>query len=76
MAANSSMRGSLEPDNNHKFLIRNKKYPEIISKHNLRLTQERLENFRGTMKEIIDIKNGKKMEDVELDRSKPLSQLD
>ena len=39
-------------------MIRNKKYPEILRKHNLKLTQDRFIDFRKTMKEIVDIKNG------------------
>lgn len=38
----------------------NKKYPGILIKHNMKLTKDRLLNdFRDTMREIIDVKNGR-----------------
>lgn len=32
--------------------------PPIFEKYNLRITQNRVEDFRSTMREIIEIKNG------------------
>lgn len=43
--------------------IKNQKYPKIFEKYNLRITQDRLEDFRSTMREIIEIKNGEKEPD-------------
>tara|TARA_B110000285_G_scaffold196091_1_gene226829 strand:+ start:163 stop:405 length:243 start_codon:yes stop_codon:yes gene_type:complete len=39
---------------------RNKHYPDILRKNNLKVTKERLLNdFRDTMKEIVNVKNGR-----------------
>lgn len=38
----------------------NKNYPDILRKNNLKVTKERLMNdFRDTMKEIVNVKNGR-----------------
>lgn len=43
---------------------RNKHYPEILKKNNMKVTKERLLNdFRDTMKEIINVKNGRQRPD-------------
>jgi len=33
-------------------------YSQIIRKHNLKLSKNRIEDFRSTLKEIINVKNG------------------
>lgn len=42
----------------------NQKIPQIIKKHKLKLTKERLTDFRKTMKDIVDLKNGKRIDDI------------
>ena len=37
---------------------KNVSYPTIIMKHKLKMTQERLYDFRKTMHEIVGVKNG------------------
>ena len=37
---------------------RNMKFPTIIQKHNMKITKDRLEDWRTTMKIIVDCKNG------------------
>ena len=49
-----------------KLGIKNKKYPEVIQKNNLMVTNERLINYRQTLREIIEIKNGKVVKDKEV----------
>ena len=46
-------------------MVTNKNYPSIIKKHKLRITRDRLGDFRNTMKQIVDLKNGKMMPDAE-----------
>ena len=42
----------------------NKNYPEILRKNNMKVTQERLLNdFRETMREIVNVKNGRQKAD-------------
>jgi len=43
-------------------------YPKIIKDHSLKMTEERLNNWRSTMKIIVDCKNGKLPDDVNEDR--------
>lgn len=42
----------------------NVKIPQIIKKHRLKLTKDRITDFRQTMKDIVDLKNGKKIGDL------------
>jgi hypothetical protein len=35
------------------------KYISIIDKHHLKVTDERIKDFKSTLKEIVDLKNGK-----------------
>ena len=42
----------------------NRNYPGILIKNNMKLTKDRLFNdFRETMREIVDVKNGKTQAD-------------
>jgi len=42
----------------------NKNYPDILRKNNMKVTQERLLNdFRETMREIVNVKNGRQKAD-------------
>ena len=45
------------------FKVRNNKYTEILKKHHMKVTRDRVEDFRRTMFEIVDIKNGRKQPD-------------
>ena len=40
------------------MVTKNVRYPTIIRKHNLKMTMDRLNDFRSTMQEIINVKNG------------------
>jgi hypothetical protein len=40
------------------------KIPQIIRKHRLKLTNERLTDFRQTMKDIVDLKNGRQIQNL------------
>jgi len=44
--------------------VKNQKYKDILKKHNLKLTLDRVQDFRMTLKEIVDIKNGKRNPDI------------
>ena len=42
----------------------NKNYPDILRKNNMKVTKERLLNdFRDTMREIVNVKNGRQKAD-------------
>jgi len=43
-------------------------YPKIIMDHSLKMTEARLNDWRNTMKIIVDCKNGKLPEEVHEDR--------
>ena len=39
-------------------LTKNEFYVDVIAQHNLRLTRDRVDDFRKTMREIIDVSKG------------------
>ena len=43
-------------------------YPKIMEKHSLKMTEARLNNWRDTMKIIVDCKNGKYPDEAFEDR--------
>ena len=47
-------QSKLDPDLGKK----DKNYLNIIDQHNLKKTRERISDFRSTLKEIVDVKNG------------------
>jgi len=38
---------------------------DILQRHNMKATLDRVEDFRMTLKEIVDVQNGKKRADYE-----------
>ena len=40
------------------MFTKNLKFPTIIQKHNIKMTTDRLEDWRKTMRIIVDCKNG------------------
>ena len=50
------------------MFTRNLKFPSIIKKYNIKMTKDRLEDWRKTMKIIVDCKNGIYPDDINEDR--------
>ena len=48
----------VKPKKTIEMVTKNVRYPTIIRKHNLKMTMDRLNDFRSTMQEIINVKNG------------------
>ena len=50
------------------MFTKNLKFPTIIQKHNIKMTTDRLEDWRKTMRIIVDCKNGIYPQDIHEDR--------